>query len=142
MQLELSKKEFRRLLDLVYIGNWILNSTRGDDRIADYDQVESKLFALCRENGMTIVLITHHMDECVGADRLIVMSNGHIVADGTPKDVFADVALMDREGLSVPATVRLMHELRDAGWALPEDELDVEDCADELADFIKRKENG
>ena len=51
MQLELSKKEFRRLLDLVYIGNWILNSTRGDDRIADYDQVESKLFALCRENG-------------------------------------------------------------------------------------------
>ena len=48
----LSKKEFRRLLDLVYIGNWILNSTRGDDRIADYDQVESKLFALCRENGM------------------------------------------------------------------------------------------
>ena len=142
MQLELSKKEFRRLLDMVYIGNWILNSTRGDDRIADYDQVESKLFALCRENGMTVVLITHHMDECVGADRLIVMSNGHIVADGTPKDVFADVALMDREGLSVPATVRLMHELRDAGWALPEDELDVEDCADELADFIKRKENG
>ena len=52
MQLELSKKEFRRLLDMVYIGNWILNSTRGDDRIADYDQVESKLFALCRENGM------------------------------------------------------------------------------------------
>ena len=82
------------------------------------------------------------MDECVGADRLIVMSNGHIVADGTPKDVFADVALMDREGLSVPATVRLVHELRDAGWALPEDELDVEDCADELSDFIKRKENG
>ena len=52
MQLDLSKKEFRRLLDMVYIGNWILNSTRGDDRFADYDQVESKLFALCRENGM------------------------------------------------------------------------------------------
>ena len=52
MQIELSKKEFRRLLDLVYIGNWILNSTRGDDRIEDYDNVESKLFALCRENGM------------------------------------------------------------------------------------------
>ena len=52
MQLELSKKEFRRLLDLVYIGNWILNSTRGDDRFADYDDLESKLFALCREQGM------------------------------------------------------------------------------------------
>ena len=105
-------------------------------------EVIGTITKLCRENGMTVVLITHHMDECVGADRLIVMSNGHIVAYGTPKDVFADVALMDREGLSVPATVRLMHELRDAGWALPEDELDVEDCADELSDFIKRKENG
>ena len=104
-------------------------------------EVIGTITKLCRENGMTVVLITHHMDECVGADRLIVMSNGHIVADGTPKYVFADVALMDREGLSVPATVRLVHELRDAGWALPEDELDVEDCADELSDFIKRKEN-
>ena len=102
-------------------------------------EVSGTITKLCRENGMTVVLITHHMDECVGADRLIVMSNGHIVADGTPKYVFADVALMDREGLSVPATVRLVHELRDAGWALPEDELDVEDCAAELADFIKRK---
>ena len=72
-------------------------------------EVIGTITKLCRENGMTVVLITHHMDECVGADRLIVMSNGHIVADGTPKDVFADVALMDREGLSVPATVRLMH---------------------------------
>ena len=52
MQIDLSKKEFRRLLDMVYIGNWILNSTRGDDRFADYDDLESKLFALCREQGM------------------------------------------------------------------------------------------
>ena len=46
MQIELSKKEFRRLLDLVYIGNWVLNSTRGNDRFADYDNLESKIFAL------------------------------------------------------------------------------------------------
>ena len=52
MQLDLTKKEFRRLLDMVYIGNWILNSTRGDDRIADYDDLESKLFSLCRRQGM------------------------------------------------------------------------------------------
>ncbi len=52
MQIELTKKEFRRLLDLVYIGNWVLNSIRGDDRFADYDGVESKLFGLCREHGM------------------------------------------------------------------------------------------
>ncbi|MCD7755886.1 MAG: hypothetical protein LUJ09_06105 [Firmicutes bacterium] len=48
MQIELSSKEFRRLLDLVYIGNWIMNSTRGDDRFQDYDNLESKLFGLCR----------------------------------------------------------------------------------------------
>ena len=46
MQIELTKKEFRRLLDLVYIGNWVLNSTRGNDRFADYDDLESKIFAL------------------------------------------------------------------------------------------------
>ena len=128
------------IIDMILSGkSCALVSDAGMPVISDPGQ---ELVKLCRENGMTVVLITHHMDECVGADRLIVMSNGHIVADGTPKDVFADVALMDREGLSVPATVRLVHELRDAGWALPEDELDVEDCADELSDFIKRKENG
>ena len=47
MQIELSSKEFRRLLDLVYIGNWVLNSTRGDDRFQDYDVLESKIFSLC-----------------------------------------------------------------------------------------------
>ena len=52
MQIDLSNKEFRRLLDLVYIGNWILNSTRGDDRFEDYDRIESKLFGLCRGTGM------------------------------------------------------------------------------------------
>ena len=55
MQIELTNKEFRRLLDMVYIGNWVLNSTRGDDRFADYDDLESKLFALCRSNGMNIL---------------------------------------------------------------------------------------
>ena len=48
MQIDLTAKEFRRLLDLVYIGNWILNSTRGEDRFQDYDALESKLFGLCR----------------------------------------------------------------------------------------------
>lgn len=52
MQIELTSKEFRRLLDLVYMGNWVLNSIRGDDRFQDYDNVESKLFALCRQHKM------------------------------------------------------------------------------------------
>ena len=55
MQIELTKKEFRRLLDLVYIGNWVLNSTRGNDRFADYDDLESKLFGLCRGTRMRVL---------------------------------------------------------------------------------------
>ena len=55
MQIDLSTKEFRHLLDLVYIGNWILNSTRGDDRFADYDNLESKLFELCRNGKMDVL---------------------------------------------------------------------------------------
>ena len=52
MQIELTEKEFRRLLDMVYIGNWILNSCREDDRFEDYDHLEEKLFSLCPEHGM------------------------------------------------------------------------------------------
>ena len=55
MQIDLTAKEFRRLLDLVYIGNWILNSTRGEDRFQDYDALESKLFGLCRNGNMSIL---------------------------------------------------------------------------------------
>ena len=58
MQLELSKKEFRRLLDMAYIGNWILNSTRGEDRFQDYDHVESLLFEKARQEGMGILAET------------------------------------------------------------------------------------
>lgn len=58
MQLELSNKEFRRLLDLVYIGNWVMNSTRGDDRFTDYDDVESKLFGQCKNGPMSVLTET------------------------------------------------------------------------------------
>lgn len=56
MQINLTNKEFRHLLDLVYIGNWVLNSTRGEDRFAPYDDIESKLFSLCREHGMNVLV--------------------------------------------------------------------------------------
>ena len=56
MQIDLNKQEFRLLLDLAYIGNWVLNSTRGDDRFAPYDDLESKLFGLCRDNGMKVLV--------------------------------------------------------------------------------------
>ena len=55
MQINLTTKEFRHLLDMVYIGNWILNSTRGDDRFQPYDDLESKLFGLCREHNMDVL---------------------------------------------------------------------------------------
>ena len=56
MQIDLTTKEFRHLLDMVYIGNWILNSTRGDDRFREYDDLESKLFNLCRGTKMKVLV--------------------------------------------------------------------------------------
>lgn len=56
MQIELTNKEFRHLLDMVYIGNWVLNSTRGTDRFRPYDELESKLFGLCRDHGMKVLV--------------------------------------------------------------------------------------
>ena len=102
-------------------------------------EVVSTVTRLCREKGMTVVLITHHMDECIDADRLIVMSNGRIAADGTPAEVFSDMALMEREGLDVPETARMLHDLRAAGFALPEERLDTESCADEIAAALEKK---
>lgn len=55
MQIDLTSREFRLLLDMVYIGNWVLNSTRGEDRFQDYDNIESKLFSLCQRNGMAVL---------------------------------------------------------------------------------------
>lgn len=60
MNIELTEKKFRRLLDLVYIGNWVLNSTRGEDRFEDYDIIQEKLFALCAKNGMNALITRWH----------------------------------------------------------------------------------
>ena len=92
---------------------------------------------LCREKGITVVLITHHMSECTGADRVIVMSNGHIAADGSPESVFSQVELMRDEGLAVPATTELMYELNKRGWSLPLTALGVESCAKEIAKYVR-----
>ena len=100
-------------------------------------EVMSAVTRLCRERGMTVVLITHHMDECVDADRLVVMSEGRIVADGSPAAVFSRVELMEREGLGVPETTRLLFELREAGMALPLDALRTEDCAEAIAAALR-----
>ncbi len=94
---------------------------------------------LCREKGMTVVLITHHMDECVDSDRLIVMSNGIISDDGTPTEVFSHVDKLRQEGLDVPETVKLVHDLKQDGFDLILNTLDIETCADQIANALKRE---
>ena len=99
-------------------------------------EVISTVERLCRERGMTVVLITHHMSECVNADRLIALSDGMVTADGTPREVFSQVELLRREGLTVPATVRLLYALREAGFDVPLDALSVDECADAVAALL------
>ena len=100
-------------------------------------EVVETVMRLCREKGITVVLITHHMDECVGADRLIVMSEGKIVLDGAPKDVFQRSDQLRAEGLTVPATTELLQNLKAAGLDVPTDVLSVDACADAIANILR-----
>ena len=93
---------------------------------------------LQRELGMTVVLITHHMDEAARAQRLVVMDNGHVVMDGPPAQVFQNVVGLRRLGLEVPDSVSLLYELRQAGLDVPLDVLTPEDCAQALAHILPR----
>ena len=92
---------------------------------------------LCRVNGITIVLITHHMNEAIDADRVFVMSKGKVVSEGTPKEVFADVDHLKAEGLTVPDTAELLYELRLAGFTFPKGTLTVDECAKAIASALK-----
>ena len=92
---------------------------------------------LNRASGVTVVLITHHMDEAAQADRLIVMSNGKIVADGAPNAVFSDVEGLKAVGLTVPETVELCWQLRQDGLDLPLDALSDEACAQALFQLLQ-----
>ena len=87
---------------------------------------------LNRRLGITVVLITHHMDEAARAQRVVVLDRGEIAADGPPKKVFSQVELLHRLGLSAPETVELCWQLRKAGQELPLDTLTIEECAQAL----------
>lgn len=93
---------------------------------------------LNRETGMTVILITHHMDEAARADRVIAMSEGRIVADGTPQAVFAQEPLLRSVGLDVPQTEQLLLELKRRGVDIPTDALTPEACAQLLRQRIAR----
>ena len=84
---------------------------------------------LNREKGITVVLITHHMDEAMDADRLIVMNDGRLVMDGTPAEVFTQVDALRAMGLAAPDTVELLYGLRQQGMDVPLTALTVDDCA-------------
>ena len=93
---------------------------------------------LNRASGVTVVLITHHMDEAAQADRLVVMAKGKVVADGTPKDVFQRVEELKAVGLTVPETTQLLWELRQAGVDVPLDALSDQECAAVLAGLLNK----
>ena len=93
---------------------------------------------LNRTRGVTVVLITHHMDEAAQADRLIVMAKGRVVADGAPKAVFSRVEELRKVGLTVPQTTQLLWELRQAGYNVPLDALSDEECAQALYSLLMK----
>ncbi len=96
-------------------------------------EVLSTVRRLNKEKGITVILITHHMDEAEDADRVLVMDQGKLVMDGPPRDIFSQVGRLRRMGLTVPDTVDLLNRLRMDGWDLPLDALSVEECADAIA---------
>ena len=92
---------------------------------------------LNREKGITVVLITHHMDEAARADRVVVLDKGKVAADGTPREVFSQVELLHSIGLASPETVELCWELNRQGFDLPLDALEPEECAQALYNAVK-----
>ena len=93
---------------------------------------------LNRASGVTVVLITHHMDEAAQADRLVVMAKGKVIADGEPRKVFQDVEGLKAVGLTVPHTTELLWQLRQEGLDLPLDALSDEECAQALYELLSK----
>ena len=100
-------------------------------------EVLSAIRALNQERGITVVLITHHMDEAMDADRLIVMNDGKLVMNGAPAEVFTQVDALRAMGLAAPDTVELLYGLRQSGMDVPLDALTVDACADAICKALQ-----
>ena len=100
-------------------------------------EVMETIEALNREKGITVILITHHMDEAARAQRVVVLNKGQIAADGTPEEVFSQVELLHSIGLAAPETVELCWKLNQMGADLPLDRLSPEQCAQTLLENWK-----
>lgn len=94
---------------------------------------------LNREKGITIILITHYMDEAVLADRVVVMDDGKILTDGDPRTVFAEVELLKRHHLDVPQVTELIYRLNAAGCAIRGEPLDEDQCVKAIEDYLKNR---
>ena len=101
------------------------------------EEVIATIERLNRQKGITVILITHHMSEAIRAQRVIVMDEGKILADGTPKEVFVQAELLKNAGLTVPTTTQIILELNRAGENLPLDALSIEECAQALCAWAK-----
>ena len=100
-------------------------------------EVLSAIRTLNQERGITVVLITHHRDEAMDADRLIVMNDGKLVIDGAPAEVFTQVEALRAMGLAAPDTVELLYGLRQGGVDVPLDALTVDECADAICKALR-----
>ena len=103
--------------------------------------IQAQILQLLKEMqvkyNLTIVLITHHMNEAAMADRVIAMETGRILCDGTPKEVFTQVEKLQQAGLTVPQTTQLLYRLRSMGYDLPLDALSVTECAQALHTWLE-----
>ena len=96
-------------------------------------EVIKTIHELNQQEGITVLLITHYMEEVIDADRVVVMDGGHVVMDGTPKEVFSRVNELKKYRLDVPQVTELADELKQAGMELPDGILTIEELVDELA---------
>ena len=94
---------------------------------------------LCNEKKITVILITHYMNEAALADRVVVMDKGKILLDDTPRNVFSNIDILRKAGLDVPQPTEVIYELNKVGMDLPKDTLTVEDCVEALTDAFRRK---
>ena len=92
---------------------------------------------LNRETGMTVIMITHYMEEAAAADRVVVMNEGRVWMDGTPREIFSQVEALKEVELDVPQPTELCAALRAQGWDLPADVLTAEECIDALAAYLE-----
>ena len=100
-------------------------------------EVVETIGKLNKEKGITVVLITHHMDEAAKADRVVVLHQGKVTADGAPKEVFSQVELLHSIGLAAPESVELCYELNKQGFRMPLDQLEPEECAQALLEMLE-----